>query len=128
MVSASCLGFRSWALYSCNWCSELIESAVPGTLDLDRIHRPRSGQRGAKFLMLENHRLCLAAARAIGCNLVNISGEDLVDGRPYLVFGLLWQIIRAGLLYHVNLRSHPELQRLLQSGEVRELVPEDFNF
>lgn len=69
------------------------------------------------FRILENHRLCLQGATKIGCHLVNISGEDIVQGKPYLVFGLLWQVIRAGLLYHINIRDHPELMRLFSSAD-----------
>lgn len=79
----------------------------------------------ATFHRLENHRLCLDAARSLGCQVVNISGEDLMNssGKEYLVFGLLWQIIRVGLLRNVNFRDHPELMRLLQNGEDMRNMP-----
>ena len=102
--------------------SKLINAAVPDTIEPRAInsHFDRNQIKSSKtFLVLENHRHCLAGAKKIGCNIVNISGEDLVEGKPYLVFGLLWQIIRAGLLYHINLREHPELMQLFAKGEVR---------
>lgn len=42
----------------------------------------------------ENLTLALNSAQAIGCNIVNIGPEDLHAGKPHLVLGLLWQIIR----------------------------------
>jgi len=48
---------------------------------------------------------------------VNIGPHDLIEGRPYLLMGLIWQIIKIGLFSRVNLTSHPELYRLLESGE-----------
>lgn len=44
--------------------------------------------------MNENHDLCIAGAKTIGCNVINIGGKDLVDKKPHLVLGLLWQIIK----------------------------------
>jgi len=41
----------------------------------------------------------------------------LIEGRPYLLMGLIWQIIKIGLFSRVNLTQHPELYRLLESGE-----------
>ena len=41
-----------------------------------------------------NQTLVLNSARAIGCNIINIGPEDLIEGRAHLVMGLLWQIIR----------------------------------
>lgn len=42
----------------------------------------------------ENHDLCIAAAKKIGCSVVNIGGKDLEAGIPHLTMGLLWQIIK----------------------------------
>ena len=51
--------------------------------------------------MHENLTLVLNSAMAIGCNIVNIGAEDLIDAKPHLVLGLLWQIIRV-CSAHVN--------------------------
>jgi len=42
----------------------------------------------------ENLLLAINSARAIGCSVVNIGAGDLLEGKPHLVLGLLWQIIR----------------------------------
>ena len=46
------------------------------------------------YTIIENQTLVLNSAMAIGCNIVNIGPEDLIDGKPHLVLGLIWQIIR----------------------------------
>lgn len=38
--------------------------------------------------------MALNSSRSIGCNIVNIDAHDLAKGKPHLVLGLLWQIIR----------------------------------
>ncbi|MCP9265646.1 Plsi protein [Dirofilaria immitis] len=80
------------------------------------------------YTKLENLTLALMSAQAIGCNIVNIDGDDLSKGKPHLVLGLLWQIIRIGLFNQIDLRHVPGLFRLLQESEtlddLRKLSPE----
>lgn len=38
--------------------------------------------------------LAINAAKAIGCVIINVGAKDLVEGRPILVLGLLWQVNR----------------------------------
>lgn len=88
---------------------------------LTRRTRPRSlsrwdklgvgGGRRARFhgasLMFstsqENLNLALNSASAIGCHVVNIDASDLMEGKPHLVLGLLWQIIKIGLFADIEL-------------------------
>ena len=65
----------------------------------------------------ENQNLALNAAKAIGCQVVNIGAQDLIEGRPILVLGLVWQIIKIQLLSQISLRNVPELVLLLQDDE-----------
>lgn len=51
----------------------------------------------------ENLNLALNSASAIGCQVVNIGAQDLKEGRPHLVLGLLWQIIKIGLFADIEL-------------------------
>lgn len=51
----------------------------------------------------ENLNLALNSASAIGCHVVNIGAEDLKEGKPYLVLGLLWQVIKIGLFADIEL-------------------------
>eukprot|EP01031_Cornospumella_fuschlensis_P026248 gene26248-31707_t len=65
----------------------------------------------------ENQNLALNAAKAIGCQIINIGAGDLIEGRPILVLGLVWQVIRIQLLGAISLRNIPELVLLLNDGE-----------
>lgn len=49
------------------------------------------------YKKLENLTLALVSSQAIGCNIVNIDAHDLAKGKPHLVLGLLWQIIRVNI-------------------------------
>jgi hypothetical protein len=49
--------------------------------------------------------------------VVNIGPQDLIEGRPHLVLGLLWQIIKIGLFAQISLQNCPGLARLLRDGE-----------
>ncbi|XP_054796267.1 fimbrin-1-like [Prosopis cineraria] len=99
---------------------KLINVAVPGTIDERAIN-------AKKILNLwernENHTLCLNSAKAIGCTVVNIGTQDLVEGRPHLVLGLISQIIKIQLLADLNLKKTPQLVELVEdSQEVEELL------
>ncbi|KAK4278386.1 hypothetical protein QN277_016239 [Acacia crassicarpa] len=99
---------------------KLINVAVPGTIDERAIN-------AKKVLNLwernENHTLCLNSSKAIGCTVVNIGTQDLVEGRPHLVLGLISQIIKIQLLADLNLKKTPQLVELVEdSQEVEELL------
>lgn len=49
--------------------------------------------------------------------VVNITPESLTKGTPHIVLGLVWQIIKLGLMADITLTAHPELVCLLQEGE-----------
>lgn len=51
----------------------------------------------------ENLVLALNSASAIGCTVVSIDAHDLMAGKPHLVLGLLWQIIKVGLFADIEL-------------------------
>lgn len=69
------------------------------------------------FQKTENQNLVVNSAKAIGCTVVNIGPQDLIDGTHHLVLGLVWQIVRIGLMSQITLANHPELFRLLEPGE-----------
>ena len=62
-------------------CSKLINVAVPGTIDERAINTKRVINLWERN---ENHTLCLNSAKAIGCTVVNIGTQDLVEGRVSL--------------------------------------------
>jgi len=91
----------------------LVNVAVAETID-DRVVNvnPRN-----PFHVTENHNLALNACKSIGVKVVNIGSQDLIEGRPHLILGLIWQIVKCALLSTVNLKDCPFLVRMLQSGE-----------
>jgi len=100
--------------------AKLINDAVAGTIDERVLNKPKGDQKLNVFKITENQTLVINSAKSIGCNLVNIGPSDLMDGTPHLVLGVIWQIIKIGLLSRVNLKAHPELYRLLEPGETIE--------
>ncbi|VEL21255.1 unnamed protein product [Protopolystoma xenopodis] len=77
----------------------------------------------------ENLTLAVNSAESIGCCIVNVGPEDIAHRSRHLVLGLIWQIIRIGLLSVISLTHHAELAALLYPGEylddLRLLSPED---
>lgn len=102
--------------------SKLINAAVPDTIDERVLNVGKGGKGPNAFQMTENNNVVIQSAKAIGCNVVNIGAQDITDGREHLILGLIWQIVRRGLLSTIDLKHHPELFRLLEEGE----SPEDF--
>ena len=78
----------------------MINLSVPDTIDERAVNKPKSGKLSI-YKIHENMTLALNSARSIGCNIVNIGAEDLEKGKPHLVLGVLWQIIRVSLLASV---------------------------
>ncbi|CAA6659837.1 unnamed protein product [Spirodela intermedia] len=104
---------------------KLINVAVPGTIDERAINTKALLNPWERN---ENHTLCLNSAKAIGCTVVNIGTEDLIEGRPHLVLGLISQIIKIQLLADVNLKKTPLLVELVEENkdldELMNLAPE----
>lgn len=94
--------------------SFLINDAVKDTVDIRAVNL-KTGMN--TFQSTENQNIVVNSAKAIGCSVVNIGPQDLIEGKEHLVLGLVWQIVRIGLMSHVNLAHHPELFRLLEPGE-----------
>ncbi|CAI0383613.1 unnamed protein product [Linum tenue] len=104
---------------------KLINVAVPNTIDERAINTKKAPNPWERN---ENHTLCLNSAKAIGCTVVNIGTQDLVEARPHLVLGLISQIVKIQLLADVNLKNTPELVELVDENEeveeLRNLAPE----
>ncbi|XP_058081944.1 fimbrin-5 [Magnolia sinica] len=99
---------------------KLINVAVPGTIDERAINTKRILNPWERN---ENHTLCLNSAKAIGCTVVNIGTQDLIEGRPHLLLGLISQIIKIQLLADLNLKKTPQLVELVDdSKDVEELM------
>lgn len=60
--------------------SKLINKAVPETVDERAINVPKAGKALNIYQITENQNLVIGAAKAIGCVIVNIGPDDLING------------------------------------------------
>ena len=96
---------------------KLINDSVPDTIDFRVLNLPTSKKPLNNFQITENNNIVITSTKAIGCSVVNIGSSDIAEGREHLILGLIWQIIRRGLLNNVDIKIHPELYRLCEDGE-----------
>ncbi|KAI0776354.1 fimbrin [Irpex lacteus] len=96
---------------------KLINDSVPETIDHRVLNKPTPRKPLNAFQITENNNIVITSAKAIGCSVVNIGSTDIAEGREHLILGLIWQIIRRGLLAQVDIKLHPELYRLCEEGE-----------
>jgi plastin-3 len=99
---------------------KLINQAVPDTIDERTVNKRKGSNLISIFQSTENQNLAINSASAIGCNVVNIGAGDIKEKKPHLVLGLLWQVIRIGLLSEIDLMHHPELMALAIGDETAE--------
>ncbi|AAS54558.2 AGR069Cp [Eremothecium gossypii ATCC 10895] len=100
--------------------SKLINDSVPDTIDTRVLNWPKNGKPLNNFTASENANIVINSAKAIGCIVVNVHSEDIIEGKEHLILGLIWQIIRRGLLSKIDIKLHPELYRLLEDDETLE--------
>uniref|UniRef100_A0A1J3FUM6 Fimbrin-5 n=1 Tax=Noccaea caerulescens TaxID=107243 RepID=A0A1J3FUM6_NOCCA len=104
---------------------KLINIAVPGTIDERAINTKKMLNPWERN---ENLTLGLNSAKAIGCTVVNIGTQDIAEGRPYLVLGLISQIIKIQMLADLNFKKTPSLFQLVDdtqdAEELMGLAPE----
>jgi len=101
--------------------AKLINDSVPDTIDERVLNRPGSKIKTLNaFHMTENNNVVINSAKGIGCSVVNIGSGDIIEAREHLILGLIWQIIRRGLLGKIDIKLHPELYRLLEDDETLE--------
>jgi len=101
--------------------AKLINDSVPDTIDERVLNLPgRKIKTLNAFHMTENNNIVIESAKGIGCSVVNIGSGDIIEVREHLILGLIWQIIRRGLLGKIDIKLHPELYRLLDEDETLE--------
>ena len=96
---------------------KLINDSVPDTIDMRVLNKPTQRKPLNAFQITENNNIVITSAKAIGCSVVNIGSSDIANGTEHLILGLIWQIIRRGLLAQVDIKLHPELYRLCEDEE-----------
>ncbi|EXJ76251.1 fimbrin [Cladophialophora psammophila CBS 110553] len=98
--------------------SKLINDSVPDTIDERVLNKPGKKIKSLNaFHMTENNNIVIESAKGIGCSVVNVGAGDIIEVREHLILGLIWQIIRRGLLGKIDIKLHPELYRLLEEDE-----------
>lgn len=100
--------------------AKLINDSVPDTIDERVLNRPKKAKNLNAFQMTENNNIVIESSKGIGLSVVNIGSGDMIEGREHLILGLIWQIIRRGLLSKIDIKLHPELYRLLEEDETLE--------
>uniref|UniRef100_A0A8C6V1B4 Plastin 1 (I isoform) n=1 Tax=Neogobius melanostomus TaxID=47308 RepID=A0A8C6V1B4_9GOBI len=104
---------------------KMINLSQPDTID----ERVINTKKLTTFKMRENLVLALNSASAIGCTVVSIDAHDLMAGKPHLVLGLFWQIIKVGLFADIEISRNEGLICLLRDGEqldhLMSLSPEE---
>ena len=101
--------------------AKLINDSVPDTIDERVLNRQGKKIKTLNaFHMTENNNIVINSAKGIGCSVVNIGSGDIIEVREHLILGLIWQIIRRGLLGKIDIKLHPELYRLLEDDETLE--------
>jgi len=68
----------------------------------------------------ENLELAINSAAGIGVKTVNITRSNIQEGKPHIILGLLWQVIKMCLTKDITIKHHPELVLLLKDGEDME--------
>lgn len=72
------------------------------------------------FKKIENLRLAINTATSIGCNTINQDPTFIMEKNPTMCLGLVWQIVRIGLLIKISLNDNPYLMQLAHEGETKE--------
>eukprot|EP01125_Pyxidicula_operculata_P003784 TRINITY_DN150_c0_g1_i2.p1 TRINITY_DN150_c0_g1~~TRINITY_DN150_c0_g1_i2.p1 ORF type:complete len:559 (+),score=128.86 TRINITY_DN150_c0_g1_i2:1523-3199(+) len=98
--------------------NKLLYQINPKVVDISKLIKIAA----SPFQTRENHLLSLQGCKKLGVRVISIDTETLMNGTPHLVLGLLWQIVRVGLLAKVNLVSHPEILVLDEDKNVRNFL------
>ncbi|KRX08464.1 Calponin homology domain [Pseudocohnilembus persalinus] len=70
---------------------KLINKAQPGLIDTRAINLKKPLNI---FKQQENLNLAITSAKSLGCKLVNITPQLIIDQREHIILGLTWQVIK----------------------------------
>eukprot|EP00830_Metopus_es_P019437 TRINITY_DN717_c0_g1_i2.p1 TRINITY_DN717_c0_g1~~TRINITY_DN717_c0_g1_i2.p1 ORF type:complete len:431 (+),score=99.73 TRINITY_DN717_c0_g1_i2:96-1295(+) len=96
---------------------KMINQSLAGTVD-ERVINKKTPL--SIYQRTENLRLAINASMAIGCHIVNITPQSILDGKLHLILGIVWQIMRIYLLKEINLKQVPEIIVLAEADEKLE--------
>jgi hypothetical protein len=99
----------------------LLNTGRPGCIDESTIHRE---DKMNIFEKNENLNKVIKTASSIGCHVINIGSQDILEGRQIPILGLMWQLVRLVLLSKVTAKNVklPEFMAAAAAG--RTLPPE----
>lgn len=66
---------------------------------------------GTPYHKIENLNLAISSAKSIGCTVINVRPEFIMEKREHIVLGLIWQVIRVldiDILDPYFQSNHPE--------------------
>src|SRR5436305_2562027 len=70
--------------------AKLINDSVPDTIDERVLNSPGKKIKTLNaFHMTENNNIVINSAKAIGCSVVNIGSQDIIEVREHLILGLI---------------------------------------
>ena len=72
---------------------------------------------GNTYHRIENLNLAIDSARSIGCTVINIRPEFIIEKREHIVLGLIWQIIKIHIANQIYIKRHPEIIILKREDE-----------
>ncbi len=105
---------------------KLINKIQPGTID-ERVIITKENMN--VFQMVGNLNLAISASKSIGCQVINIFPETIMEGKQVMILGILWQVVKRVVLGDINLKNYPQLVRLLKENEqlsdLLKLSPEE---
>ena len=92
----------------------LVNSAVPNTIDFKKLNVK---DKLNVYQKTENAQKFIVGAKSIGCQVVNMRAQDIVEGNKVLVYGIIWQVMKIQLLSPISIFSYPLLGVLRDDGE-----------
>ena len=92
----------------------LINSAAPNTIDFKKLNVK---DKLNVYQKTENAQKFIAGAKSIGCQVVNLRAQDIVEGNKVLVYGIISQVMKIQLLSSISIFSYPSLGVLREDGE-----------
>jgi len=97
---------------TCLLC-KLVNAIKPNTIDERKIHKGSV----SVFQQTENLGLAIQGCKDMGVVVSHIGPQDLLDAKPHMILGLVWQVVKIGLLGKLNFDQHPELVVMLSPTE-----------
>lgn len=79
---------------------KMINLAEKGTIDMRAVNIPKKGKVLSIFEQRENNNIVIESAKAIGCKVIGVRSQSLIEGTrcPHLVLGLVWQVVKIELM------------------------------